>query len=171
MRIEKVQFLKRPKGLQFGSSMFRVWFNSWLKRTDTGCLEWQKLRLPAGYGQVSVGRKMLLAHRVAWMLEHGEIPDELIVMHRCDNPPCCNIAHLAVGSQSDNLQDMVAKGRHPNRIGESNTLAKLTDSQVEEIRQLHATGNYLQREIALMFGVSRGQIHRVVNRIDWSHVK
>lgn len=65
-----------------------------------------------GYGHLSIGRKDLLAHRVAYELMKGDIPDGLVVMHRCDVRACCNPDHLSVGTKADNTADMMAKGRH-----------------------------------------------------------
>lgn len=66
-----------------------------------------------GYGRIGVGARVWLAHRMAWTLEHGPIPDGLFVLHHCDNPPCVRPDHLFLGNDSDNRWDMVMKGRHP----------------------------------------------------------
>jgi len=83
------------------------------------CWEWSGSRNADGYGYLRVGsqrdgtRSRVLAHRLAWMLAHGgAIPGGLFVLHRCDNPPCCNPAHLFLGTNADNVADMLAKGRH-----------------------------------------------------------
>ncbi len=65
-----------------------------------------------GYGRFRIGDQQLLAHRVAWMLDTGElIPEGMCVLHHCDNPPCCNRRHLFLGTQADNMADCVKKGR------------------------------------------------------------
>jgi hypothetical protein len=76
-----------------------------------GCIEWGGSRVAGKYGQIKSGPKMLKAHRVAWELTHGPIPDGLMVCHHCDNPPCVNVDHLFLGTGKDNQQDMVRKGR------------------------------------------------------------
>lgn len=81
----------------------------------TGCWLWLGSRHPTGYGQFSIKFKKMLAHRYAWSLENGPVPEGLYVCHKCDNPPCCNPAHLFIGTQKDNLADMKAKGRAPDR--------------------------------------------------------
>lgn len=77
---------------------------------DGTCLEWTGAT-HRGYGQIGVGGKALYAHRVAWMLEHGDIPDGMHACHHCDNPPCCNVEHLFLGDDAANVADMIAKGR------------------------------------------------------------
>lgn len=81
-----------------------------------GCLEWTACSTPAGYGNIRNGASVVLAHRVAWELVNGPIPDGISVLHHCDNPPCCNVDHLFLGTHADNSADMISKGRgqgHP----------------------------------------------------------
>lgn len=94
---------------------------------DSCCWEWQGCRISYGYGRVRYDGKTRFAHRVAWELTHGQIPDGLCVLHICDNPPCCNPAHLFLGTKADNNADKVSKNRqargdthgsrtHPERL-------------------------------------------------------
>ena len=76
------------------------------------CLEWTGYTRAFGYGQLMVDGKCVGTHRVAWTLANGPIPDGICVLHRCDNPPCCEPAHLFLGTAADNTADMIAKGRH-----------------------------------------------------------
>lgn len=85
-----------------------------VKISESGkCWEWQASRLRSGYGMIGSGGRgrPLLAHRVAWEIANGAIPEGMVVCHKCDNPACCNPAHLFVGAQSDNVRDMISKGR------------------------------------------------------------
>lgn len=81
-----------------------------------GCWEWNGTRNKQGYGVVciAIDRRPtgIPAHRLQWMHCHGKIPAGCVVMHTCDNPPCVNPEHLRLGSQTDNLNDCVSKGRH-----------------------------------------------------------
>jgi hypothetical protein len=80
--------------------------------TESGCWIWIGHDNPGGYGAVRVGRKMLKAHRVAWMVHRGPIPKGMCVLHKCDVRPCINPDHLFLGTYADNSRDMIAKGRH-----------------------------------------------------------
>lgn len=123
------------------------------------------------------------AHRFAYALAHGPIPEGLHVLHRCDNPPCCNPDHLFLGTHADNVADMIAKGRnakgersgarrHPESVarGEKNGHAKLTAAQVAEIR---ATPRKIgtQHALALRFGVSDATISMIVNGKVWADAR
>jgi Autographiviridae endonuclease len=143
------------------------------------CWEWQRARLPKGYGRVS--RQLFgeqLAHRAAYRLTHGDIPAGMCVMHSCDNPPCCNPDHLRVGTQADNLADMRAKGRgsDPPKMrsewqsrGERHSRPKLTADAVVAIRALVAGGES-QRGVARRYGVSHTTVRMIVLRRKWAHV-
>lgn len=87
---------------------------------DSGCIEWTGGLNTTGYGQMQIDGKHVLVHRLAWELAKGPIPPGLNVLHHCDNPPCCQTeptegypeGHLFPGTQKQNVDDMVAKGRH-----------------------------------------------------------
>lgn len=93
--------------------------NSRLIAVD-GCRVFTGWRDKDGYGWLRVNGKKVGAHRVAWELENGPIPTGLSVLHRCDNPPCCDVGHLFIGTQADNVADREAKGRTklPSNSGE-----------------------------------------------------
>jgi hypothetical protein len=87
--------------------------------TERGCWLWQAGKFARGYGMVNVGcdfrgkQHTEYAHRVAYVLAHGDIPAGAVVMHTCDVPACVNPSHLALGDQGDNIRDCYAKGRQP----------------------------------------------------------
>lgn len=132
------------------------------------CWPWRAKRDKHGYGKFgTVGKHQTHASRVAWELTHGPLPHELHVCHACDNPPCCNPAHLFVGSRRDNMADAVQKGRigHGERMPQS----LLTDTLVQDIRRRVAAGE-VQLRIAEEFGVAPSTINNVVSRKTWRHV-
>jgi hypothetical protein len=140
-------------------------FYSKLKQSENGdgCLEFDGARKPTGYGNVWVGGRCKIAHRVAWEMHFGPIDEGLVVMHKCDNPPCCNINHLLLGTLSDNTRDMMSKRRdgfRKNRAtGERNGMSKLTKEQVEEIKSL--MGKETQEKTAARFNVNQTSVSRI----------
>lgn len=118
---------------------------------------------------------MILSHRIAWLLENGQIPHDgsahgICVCHRCDVRACCNPAHLFLGTNAENLQDMGAKGRAFAAHGEVNGSAKLTAAQVREIRSLYAAGGLFYRDLAAEFDVSEALIGQIIRRVIWKNV-
>lgn len=135
------------------------------------CWPWKGNTNKTGYGYMSVHDRNELSHRVSYELHNGPIPDGLWVLHRCDNPPCCNPYHLFLGTDADNVADMMAKGRHgyTGSRGESNAFAKLTEADVALIRALYSQGME-RREIGEQFDVAQNTVNRVIRRESWRHV-
>lgn len=142
---------------------------------NTGCWLWAGAPGSGGYGIATIAGLALRAHRLSWVLHKGEIPDALKVLHRCDTPACVNPAHLFLGTQLDNIADMVAKGRQRGvqRFGSASPVSVLTEHSVWIIRNLidiGIVGITTQREIASLWGVSPMTISRIANRQTWPHV-
>lgn len=141
-------------------------------KREGNCLLWIKSRCKQGYGQceASFAPKIRGAHRMSWLLAHGPFDLQRRILHKCDNPPCVNPDHLFIGTQADNMRDMHKKGRNrlPDQRGEANPIARLTDSEVREIRKLHRGRACSQHEIAEMFGVHVMTINRIVRRRSWA---
>jgi hypothetical protein len=93
----------------------RFWDRCDLSGGPDACWPWTGARTSWGYGNTRVDGKTVGTHRVAWQLTHGPIPAGMSVLHRCDNPPCCNPRHLFLGSPLDNKADSIAKGRDAHR--------------------------------------------------------
>lgn len=160
-----------------------------LLNEDNGCLEWTaKAVHNAGYGKISSTREIgpLRAHRLVWVLVNGEIPENLVVMHSCDNPRCCNIEHLSLGTRKDNMDDKMMKGRgtappihfgdnHPLRKnselvsrGSSNGNSKLSEEIVKYILlSKDKSLSQLSREL----DISKTTISCIRNRKTWKHVE
>lgn len=132
--------------------------------SPNSCWEWSaSVNKRAGYGQFRLGSRMVYAHRVSWELHRGPVADGLYVLHRCDNRRCVNPGHLFLGTNDDNMADMVAKGRQAR--GQRHGSAKLTPDQVAEIRSL--AGTMLHREIAALFGISKQQVGHILRGEQW----
>lgn len=137
------------------------------KNGPNGCWEWAAGRDKDSYGKFRSGVGFARsAHRFAWFLAFGEIPEGLWVLHRCDNPPCCNPSHLFLGNAAQNNADMAKKGRAAR--GARNGRVKLTEEEVYKIRKLHATNNYTQEALSKTFGVSQAHISYIILGKSWA---
>jgi hypothetical protein len=137
-----------------------------VKKTK-GCWLWMSCRNRQGYGQINVGnKKRVEAHRVAYELTYGPIPDGKVVRHKCDNPRCCRPDHLLLGTYRDNAQDAIERGQMPS--GERHGNAYLTAEKVNQIRNRVASGEK-QIELADSFGVSKMTINDIIRGRTWRH--
>ncbi len=153
------------------------------RRDDTECWLWTGGMYHDGYGRFSpYHRENVRAHRYAYAVAFGEIPEGAVICHKCDTPACVNPSHLFAGSVRDNARDMRQKGRsatgerngvytQPDRHarGEQSHHAKLTAADVLAIRTASAQGTRPQA-IAGMYGVSSGAIYHILNGKTWKHV-
>lgn len=142
--------------------------SKWTPEPFSGCWLWTSTVRGRGYGQFWMNGTMRTAHRTAWELYRGEIPEGMLLLHRCDTKECVNPDHLFLGTQADNMADMIAKGRgnSPRFIGESHGSAKLTESQVLQIR---SSGGLL-REVAVQFNISVQTVSDIRNGKKWKHL-
>jgi hypothetical protein len=130
------------------------------------CWLWVGPRTSQGYGTVKYLGQTRKAHREAYRLARGEIPDGMHVLHDCDNPPCCNPNHFTLGTNFDNVTDKVRKGRQQDNRGDKNGRAKLTIENVLFIRSSSESGASLARR----FGVTGVLVNRIRRRKAWRHV-
>jgi HNH endonuclease len=141
------------------------------------CWAWTGRTNTHGYGRVSYRNPIgdvsdLLAHRVSWFITNGATPEGIKVLHKCDNPPCVNPAHLFLGTQLDNVKDMQTKGRRRglrHGLGAANNSAKLAEEDVRLIRERSAAGETFAA-IAFDYGMTRPGITLIVKRKTWKHV-
>jgi hypothetical protein len=138
------------------------------KQDGDGCWEWRGSKLKFGYGAAWHLGRASGAHRVAWRLAHGPIPDGLYVLHRCDNPACARPDHLFLGTHADNMADMARKGRQ--RRGEANLSSRLSVNAVRAIRRRYEGGGESHRSLARTFGVAPNAIRKIVKRHTWAEV-
>lgn len=137
---------------------------------ENGCWIWGGSINSGGYGSISIDSVLQKTHRVSWAIHNGPIPDGMKVLHKCDNPSCWKPDHLFLGTQQDNVDDMIAKGRYrgANR-GAANGRAILTEQEVVEIQEWIRYSNWLYKDIAERYGVSPSTISNINNR-NWNHV-
>lgn len=163
----------------------------------SGCWEWQGYVNQDGYGVIGLNNKTARAHRVAYALANGPIPDGLVVRHSCHNPACCNPDHLSIGTQRDNVQDMVDAGRqfselrkkpktaqHAAKIGQAVReyrarlraegvphpgRHRLTDERVRALRSAYSAGAKLS-DLSHQFGICKSAVIRVVKKRTYAHV-
>lgn len=149
------------------------------------CVIWSGSKHPKGYGLRRYNGKLQYAHRVAWIEKRGPIPANMQILHTCDTPSCIQNdgegtyfangkehprqGHLWLGTDSDNRVDMLDKARGPS--GVRNGQHKLTEDVVRKARELYASGNYTQKQLAAMFGVSQTTMGDAVHGWTWQHVK
>ena len=141
----------------------------WAKVAITdGCWSWTGARWKSGYGRIWYEGKLLAAHRVSYFLANGDIPPGMYVLHHCDCPPCVRPDHLFTGSATDNIADMVSKGRNHHDAGERAHHRKLTALQVNNIRSRYATGLVTQASLAHEYGTTQANVSRIVLGRSWT---
>lgn len=152
-----------------------------------GCIEWVGCYYKSNgiktYGRIKIKGVEWQAHRLAWSVAYGEIPEGMFVCHKCDNPSCVNINHLFLGTPQDNMADKVSKGRQAKgegitknrkeKYGEDHHNAKLTKISANEIRSIANSrmkpgGRYNRKELAIQFGISETLIKQVVSQGRWA---
>lgn len=125
------------------------------------CIGWKGAVRKDGYGTIPSFGTTIYAHRVAIGAKNGDV-----VRHLCDNRKCVNPAHLRIGSQADNIADMVAKNRQAR--GSRHGCAKLDEETIPFVRAYH--GVLDSRKTAKIFGVGQQTILRIWNKETWRHV-
>jgi len=138
----------------------------------SGCWEWQAT-LHRGYGRL----RGILAHRIAWEIFRGLIPEGLCVLHKCDNPSCVKPSHLFLGTQLDNIKDRHAKGRSSS--GESHSkscrgeivgTSKLKEQDVRDIRRKRKEGAKVAT-LSKEYGLVQSAIYAIIDRTRWGHIQ
>jgi len=120
-----------------------------------------------GYGMFHFNGALRRAHRVAYTISKGDIPEGLLVRHTCDVRSCVNPAHLVVGTVQDNTNDKIERGRQTR--GEAHSTARLTEAEVASVFQMRQAG-LSQQAIADHFGVAQTTISAICRRATWSHL-
>lgn len=144
-------------------------FESKYRVDGNGCWIWTACKSEAGYGLMSFGshpnRRWRSAHRVSFELSNGAFPEHLKICHKCDVPSCVNPDHLFLGTQGENIEDMVRKGRCIRAKGEAASNSKLTEDQVRLILNDKRTSHW-----ARVFGIALSTVKRIRNGKTWKHL-
>lgn len=156
----------RPNPYYLRTAVDRFW-EKVDRRGPDDCWEW-KYPESRGYGRFRWKGKRTGAHRVAYEIANGPIPEGMVVCHRCDNPMCCNPDHLFVGTDADNMRDKASKGRACK--GSKNANAALTEKKVRALLFLYE-GGFSQDDLAEVFDTTRVNVRHIVNKRTWKHVE
>lgn len=134
------------------------------------CVLWSGTFCPNGYGRFVVLKQEMLAHRVSYLLYKGSLQGTDVLRHTCDNKKCINPHHLLPGSQQDNMDDMVMKGRSNPAKGESSGMSKLSNEDVISIFEDQKQG-VSAKYTAARLGVRQNHIYRIRNGKRWNHIE
>jgi len=171
------------------SLMVRVWAK--ILPVESGCWEWQGSTDISGYARISYKNQPELVSRILLSkIVKKELTRLEYACHKCDNPRCCNPAHLFLGTPKDNTDDMMKKRRHicfinPNKMrevglrmkkflprfeGESHPQAKLTEKEVLEIRTMYVPRKVTLKSIARIYKIDYTTVSDIIRRKIWTHI-
>lgn len=156
------------RNLPIRASLWDRFHDKFIPEPNSGCWLWLGGIHEFGYGVIGLGRRhegTRKAHRVAWELYRGSIPDGLAICHKCDVPSCVNPDHLFLGTLKDNSQDCARKGRNfiPDNRGERAKWAKLTLDAARDIKQRRMSS----RKYAVIYGCSKSAVERIWEGRNW----
>lgn len=138
---------------------------------EDNCWTWKGSvtgRKQNSYGRFRFNRKIVKSHRLSYELMYGNIPEDLFVLHSCDNKLCCNPKHLHLGTHRDNMNEAKERGRVPR--GENSKLTKLKNENIIKIRELYDSKKYTNRQIGKLFDISKNHVSLIVHRKIWTHI-
>lgn len=135
---------------------------------NSGCWLWLGRLNEWGYGVFRLDNKTVLAHRASWIVNYGEIPDGKKVCHSCDMPPCINPDHLWIGTDDDNAQDCIRKGRAVHPRGCEHPNVSITEDQAMEIISRLRTEEDLA--IATYIGCTENAVNLIRRNRTWRHL-
>jgi hypothetical protein len=161
--IDNIDFTKKYRG----KTRYEILMDKIFPEPNTGCWLWGGSNGNHGYGQINFGGTEC-AHRFIYKLYVGKIPKGLFVCHSCDNRLCVNPNHLFLGTNLDNVNDMVYKKRHA--FGDRSGQRVLDSKLVVDIRKMHSCGFTIYR-IAKIVGVDYSTIWHAIKQTTWKYAK
>jgi hypothetical protein len=173
--VELKNLQKRVNAIREDHGWMIDFFSKLNMRGDNECWEWTGSRSAFGHGSFNMsGLSSSNSHRIMYKLTKGPIPTGMFVCHSCDNPPCCNPAHLWLGTPKDNMADCVSKGRfkatppplHMRARGEQSARSKLNNEQVTDI----FLSNDSTKILADKYGIGMNSIRYIKTGVTWAHV-
>jgi hypothetical protein len=163
----------RTKGYIFiskrGLSAYERFISLTLNNPNNNCIEWIGAKQLKGYGRFNPNGKAMGAHRFSYEHYIGSIPFGMHILHRCDNPSCVNHEHLFLGTNLENVRDMMSKKRNRHKKGEDCTHSKLKNIQVIEIKNLLSKG-FGANEISKNLNIKRHYIESIKHNRAWNHI-
>jgi hypothetical protein len=138
------------------------------QRGDDDCWLWLGSIKNKGYGQFWYSHKQRLSHKIAYILAKGPIPENLHILHSCDNPPCCNPNHLFVGTNLENVRQKQER----NRVikGSAVAVSRITEDDALAIRIRYASGGVTQAELGREYGIDDSVVSDIVRGTAWAHI-
>jgi len=159
------QLCERKTSIVYCSLLCR--FKNNITKISNDCWHWTGRFDEDGYGKINYAKKTKRTHRLSYELHVGPIPEKLLVLHKCHDRKCVNPDHLKIGTNDENMSDMVEAGRSVR--GSATHSAKLNQLDVLEIRNLRKQ-NFTQQSIADKYNVSQFAIAQIVNNKTWKHI-
>lgn len=161
------------KGPNFGKTILER-FHQKYTINKNGCWEWNEKDLRGkrrgDYGVLKINQKRISAHRLSYMIYKGNIPDEMLICHTCDNTKCVNPNHLFKGTHIDNMRDKINKNRSNNIKGEMISVSKLKEKQVLEAREEYNNSDISIRQLSKKYNISPSSMRDIIMKIAWKHI-
>ncbi len=149
----------------------RFWDKVDLRANIELCWVWMGSKTSQGYGHFKFNGKTEKAQRVSYHISSKTKLGNLQVLHKCDNPSCCNPNHLFLGTNADNVKDKMKKGRHRYAIGSNSYLSKIKEADVLEIRRLYKEEHKGSTEISKLYSIKVAAVSHIIHNRTWKHLK
>lgn len=154
--------------MKFDLKTIKRFINKLTQEKDSDCTIFHGEILCSGYGRMCINYKKIVAHRISYLIFKGDIPENKLVLHSCDNRRCVNPDHLFLGTYQSNMDDKVLKNRQSK--GELTNRTSLDETTVIKIREIRKNKKMKYKDIALLFNISTPSAGDICRRRSWKHV-